>query len=225
MSVKILEFKKMDEKTKEHVHKDLKKVFASVCQNTIELDYFNEIFFEETDFIYLSYAQYKDKPGSLKGFALVQKKPTYFYISIICSNKKPMVTRANPEVVYGAELVETIKKHAKSLRRMKSVKLDALPHVITFYKMKLGFEIDGENKVERNKAAEDFFNEFKKTKKYKGANFESLIDDYKVARKPGTDPLFRPFSIMILGKVRRNKKEFSKLDEHGLPMIYKLKNL
>lgn len=115
----------------------------NLCQSQISNTYIKNTSLTNVDYIiYLGEDTTKTRSkelmlDNLKGFTLAEDKKDHLYVDVICSKG------------YGKELLDEVYKLGKKLKK-SYIKLNALPHVINYYK-KQGFFITSLKEIDLKK--------------------------------------------------------------------------
>lgn len=152
--------------------------------------------------------------SSMRGFALVKSNPEYYYIHIICRGISRSGLRLTSIKDSGSDILNAIKNHAL-LNNKKEIKLNALPHVILYYK-RFGYKLKSETQNE-------YLEEFKSLLKTEYKNdFNHFLHDYN-QNYDNTIEIFRLYNLILRGKPHKHAGTATKIENDGILMTLRLK--
>lgn len=154
------------------------------------------------------------RTSSIRGFALVKSKPDYYYIHIICRGVSRRDLRHTSIKDSGSDLLNSVKNHAL-INNKKEIKLNALPHVILYYK-RFGYELNSES---QNEHLEKFKSLIKS--QYQN-NFDDFLHDYNV-NYDKTEEIFQVYNLILRGKPNKHAGTATKVENDGILMTLRLK--
>ena len=154
------------------------------------------------------------RTSSIRGFALVKSKPDYYYIHIICRGVSRRDLRLTSIKDSGSDLLNAVKNHAL-INNKKEIKLNALPHVILYYK-RFGYEL---NSASQNEHLEKFKSLIKS--QYQN-NFDDFLHDYNV-NYDKTEEIFQVYNLILRGKPNKHAGTATKVENDGILMTLRLK--
>ena len=197
-------------------------MIKTLCSSLINYEYFEDTLLNYTDYVLISYdsrnnnrvktmksVKHKTTSGGLRGFMLLSEDVDSLYVSIVCNAPKPgRRTRSKRDVPKGTQLLYEAEMLARKLRKTK-IKLNALPHVILFYKNKLGYETHNKDDLEA----------FDKSLQYYGISFKQFYDVLmdKTIKKKNLPKEF--LEIKEYYKALIGGSKYKKIDINGLPMF------
>ena len=196
----------------------------TLCSSLINYEYFEDTLLNDTDYVLISYdssntnrsktmksVKRKSGLGGIRGFMLLTEEYKSLYISIVCNAPKPgRRTRSKRDVPKGTQLLYEAEMLGRKLGK-HMIKLNALPHVILFYKNKLGY-------TTHNKDALEAFDQALKHYDISFGQFYDILMDKTIKKRhlPKEFLDIKEFYKALIGG-----SKYKKIDNDGLPM-YKI---
>ena len=152
--------------------------------------------------------------GSIRGFGLVQKIKDYYYIHILCRGISRNGLRYSSIKDSGSDLLKKISSHAIN-NGINTIKLNALPNVILYYK-RFGYKL---STPEQTHAMNEFAELLKKSP-FKN-NFYEFLEEYN-NNYDKKEPINQYYNIMIRGNPKKHAGTATKIESDGILMTLNL---
>ena len=152
--------------------------------------------------------------GSIRGFGLVKKIKDYYYIHILCRGISRNGLRYSSIKDSGSDLLKKISSHAIN-NGINTIKLNALPNVILYYK-RFGYKL---STPEQTHAMNEFAELLKKSP-FKN-NFYEFLEEYN-NNYDKKEPINQYYNIMIRGNPKKHAGTATKIESDGILMTLNL---